>query len=521
MLQALTHWLKASGIVHQSVVFHNPNRSVLITESINNYEGILTDSGILGVVTTPYTGRSPNDKYIVDHGHNSKMWWGDLNQRILPEEFINLKHRITAYLNNRKIYVIDCFIGADPDYRQSIRVVTEYAWQALVCQNLFIYDGTIITGDPDIAIITAPEFNTQPMIDHANSNAAICLDLQNKMILIAGTKYAGEIKKSAFTIMNGILPELDVLPMHCSANVGEKGDVALFFGLSGTGKTTLSTAANRQLIGDDEHGWSNRGIFNFEGGCYAKTIRLDAELEPAIWKATNQFGSVLENVVIDPVTRYPDYDDAKYTENTRAVYPLSFVKNAVPTGLAEHPSNIIFLAADASGVMPPVAKLDQDQAQYYFLSGYTSKIAGTERGLGQKPIATFSTCFAEPFLLLFPEIYASLLQRKIAQHECNVWLLNTGWTGGDFNSGYRMPLKSTRKMVDFILSEDHQDINFHKDSVFNLSVPDKIPGIQTDLLYPDKTWQRSKEFQLTADNLKADFDENYKKFSSRLLNAYS
>ncbi len=521
MHQALTQWLEAIGVVHQSVVFHNPNRSVLITESIHNKEGMLTDSGTLGVVTTPYTGRSPYDKYIVDYGNNSKMWWGDVNQRISPENFNHLINRITAYFNNRKFYVIDCFIGADINYRQSIRVVTEYAWQALVCQNLFIYNDTIIKDDPDIVIFVAPEFRTQPLVDHVNSNTAICLDLQNKMILIAGTKYAGEIKKSAFTIMNGILPEVDVLPMHCSANVGEKGDVALFFGLSGTGKTTLSSTSRRQLIGDDEHGWSDQGIFNFEGGCYAKTIRLDPKLEPVTWKATNQYGSVLENVVIDPDTRIPDYDDSKNTENTRTVYPLAYIKNASHTGLAGHPTNIIFLTADAFGVMPPIAKLDPEQAQYYFLSGYTSKIAGTERGLGQKPIATFSTCFAEPFLLFFPEIYARLLQRKITEHKCNIWLLNTGWTGGDFKSGYRMPLKSTRKMVDFILAEDHRDINFHKDSVFELSVPDKISGIQNDLLYPIKTWQDSKEFQRTAENLKADFDENFENFSSLLLNAYS
>jgi len=332
------------------------------------------------------------------------------------------------------------------------------------------------------------------------------------MVLIAGSKYAGEIKKSAFTIMNAILPESNVLPMHCSANVGENGDVALYFGLSGTGKTTLSSTPDRKLVGDDEHGWGENGVFNFEGGCYAKTIRLKPDLEPVIWQAANQYGTVLENVKIDPDDRHVDFDDARYTENTRAAYPLSRVDNIVPGSMANHPANVFLLTADAFGVMPPIAKLDADQAIYYFLSGYTSKVAGTERGIGQMPKATFSTCFGEPFLPLIPSIYAGLLRQKIDKHNCAVWLLNTGWTGGDFNSGYRMPLPYTRRMVNWILSGEHEGVSYHKDPVFGIAVPDRIDEIPENLLFPEQTWEDKKAFTEIASRLKENFDENFKKF---------
>lgn len=516
MQQALTHWLGALGIVHQNQIFHNPDKSQLVSEALLNNEGQLTSEGALGVITSPCTGRSPNDKYIVDDNNVPNLWWGDVNRPISLESFTRLQHRITAYLSNRKLYIIDGFIGADPDLRLSIRVVTEFAWQALAAQNLFIYDGEKLSDDPDVLILTAPDFHAQPEIDHTQSKTAICIDLQKKVVLIAASKYVGEIKKSAFTVMNAYLPTLDVLPMHCSANVGDQGDVALYFGLSGTGKTTLSSTPDRKLVGDDEHGWTDHGIFNFEGGCYAKTIRLDPDLEPVIWKAVNQFGSVLENVVISPDDRIVDFDSAQITENTRGAYPLTTVDNIVPEGFAGHPSNIFFLTADAFGVMPPIAKLDPDQVLYYFLSGYTSKVAGTERELGQKPQATFSTCFGEPFLPLKPGIYANLLKRKITAHGSSTWLVNTGWTGGDFNTGYRMPLKHTRRMINWILSGEHLGANYHKNSIFNLSLPDHIEGVPDDLLEPGKTWQDQEEFLKVANELKQSFEENFKKFESYL-----
>lgn len=516
MPPTLDHWLTSLGINRKLRVLHNPDRSQLISEAIENREGQLTHSGAFGVVTTPYTGRSPNDKYIVHHDHQQDLWWGDVNTKISPEGFKSLEKRITAYLSNRKLYVIDCFIGADIKYQRSVRVVTEFAWQALVVQNLFIYDGMPLVEEPDITVLAAPNFKTNPELDRVRSNSAISIDLNEKVILIAGTAYAGEIKKSAFTIMNALLPEYDVLPMHCSANMGEAGDVALYFGLSGTGKTTLSSTPDRKLIGDDEHGWGNTGIFNFEGGSYAKTIRLDPDQEPVIWQAANQYGTVLENVFISPEDRKVNFNDPRFTENTRAAYALSAVENIVPDGKAGHPNHLLFLTADAFGVMPPIAKLNLEEAIYYFLSGYTSKIAGTERGLSKKPIATFSTCFGEPFLPLIPNIYANLLRNKIKRHNPQVWLINTGWTAGDFNTGRRMPLPYTRRMVNWILTGEHHSADFHPDPVFSIQVPDTIEGIPTELLTPEKTWQDKGAFGKIANQLKNDFNENFKKFEAFL-----
>lgn len=512
MPQALTHWLAAIGIVNQSRIFHNPNQAVLISEAIRNNEGILSDCGSIAVSTKPFTGRSPNDKFLVDYPDSSNIWWGQVNQPISPQKFTRLKHRMSAYLNNRKLYIIDCHIGADPNYKQSIRIITEFAWQALACQNLFIYAHEKHNENPDITIIAAPDFHPNPELDFTRTNTAICIDLKEKIILVAGTKYAGEIKKSAFTMMNYLLPIDDVLPMHCSANMGKENDVALFFGLSGTGKTTLSSTPERQLIGDDEHGWNENGIFNFEGGCYAKVINLKESAEPVVWQATNRFGTILENVTVDHKTRIPNYDDSQYTENTRSVYPLSAVKNAHPTCTADHPRNIFFLTADAFGVMPPVARLDHDQVRFYFLSGYTSKVAGTERYLGRKPVATFSSCFAEPFLTLQPAIYADLLQERISDHGSDVWLINTGWTGGNFNTGFRIPLFTTRRMIDWILSGEHHQAVYHRDMVFDIEVPNNIPGIDKKYLYPKMTWDNESEFITAAEILKRDFDENYRKY---------
>ena len=512
MSQALTHWLDALGIVNHPSVLYNPSPSTLVSEALQSGEGQLTTDGALDVFTTPYTGRSPDDKFIVDYRDREDLWWGKVNQRISPESFSRLESRLAAYLSNRKLYVIDCFIGADPHYRQSIRLVAEFAWQALAVQNLFIYDGSPHQVSPDITILAAPDFHTSPELDGVHSKAAICLDLGKRVILIAGSKYAGEIKKSAFTVMNGLLPKFDVLPMHCSANVGQRGDVALYFGLSGTGKTTLSADPDRQLIGDDEHGWGENGVFNFEGGCYAKTIRLKEALEPVIWHATNQFGTVLENVALNPQTHLPDFDDASVTENTRSAYPLSRVANRVPGAMAGHPSNVFFLTADAFGVIPPIARLSHEEAIYYFLSGYTSKVAGTERGLGQQPKATFSTCFGEPFLPLRPQIYAQLLQKKLSFHQTQVWLINTGWTAGGYRHGYRMPLPHTRRMIAWILEGQAGKALCHPDDVFGLQVPDEVPGVPKALLNPRETWQDKKAFEQAAEALKRDFERNYHQF---------
>ena len=504
-------WLQTIGVGNQGKIFYNVDQSVLITESLNNNEGELTHDGAICAITTPYTGRSPDDKFIVDYQDRSDLWWGCVNHRIIPKAFKQLKNRLTAYLNNRKLYIVDCFIGADPQYRISVRVVAELAWQALASQHLFIYNGKKHQDPPDMTILAAPDFHSNLTVDHRASNASICIDLKEKIVLIAGSKYFGEIKKSAFTIMNAALPNFDVLPMHCSANVGSKGDVALYFGLSGTGKTTLSSTHERKLIGDDEHGWGQNGVFNFEGGCYAKVIRLDPDLEPVIWNAANQYASVFENVVIDPNTREPDFSNTVYTENTRSAYPLSFIKNKIESGYAGHPSNLFFLTADAFGVMPPIAKLDPDQAIYYFLSGYTSKVAGTERGVGKIPKATFSTCFGEPFLPLKPEIYANLLKEKIETHQPLIWLVNTGWTGGDYNSGSRMPLPYTRRMINWILSGEHQQSNYHQDPVFEIAVPNQIAGIPSNLLYPESTWDDKIEFYTIAEKLQKNFRDNCKK----------
>lgn len=508
----LQTWLNSIGVVNLKEIFYNSDQSILMAEALLNNEAELTHDGAICANTTPYTGRSPDDKFIVDYQNRSDLWWGEVNRRISPEAFNLLEKRITAYLNNRKIYVVDCFVGADIQYRLSVRVVTEFAWVALASQHLFIYDGKQHQTQPDMTILATPDFNTNEKIDQMRSKAGICIDLERKTVLIAGSKYFGEVKKSAFTIMNAALPNSGVLPMHCSANVGEKGDVALYFGLSGTGKTTLSSTPDRKLIGDDEHGWGDNGVFNFEGGCYAKVVRLDPDLEPVIWKAANQYASVFENVVIDPVSRQPYFDDTSITENTRAAYDLSKIENVILEGQAGHPSNVFFLTADAFGVMPPIAKLDPQQAIYYFLSGYTSKVAGTERGVGMKPKATFSTCFGEPFLPLKPTIYANLLQKKIEKHKCSIWLVNTGWTGGDYNSGKRMPLPYTRRMINWILSGEHTSVSFHQDPIFEIAVPDQIEGVPTELLFPEKTWQDHQKFMEVAQKLKQDFSDNYQKF---------
>ncbi len=443
--------LENHGLSNLRDVYWNLQPPALVEQIVQRGEGILAQNGAVVVRTGTFTGRAPNDKYIVQHDDeiDQMIWTNKINQPIKAEKFEQLLKKIRAYLQGRDIFVQDLAVGAHPNYRMPIRLLTTQAWSALFGYDLFIRPALVelLDHQPEYTMIQVPEFFANPEEDGTRSGTFIILDFQKRMILIGGTSYAGEIKKAVFTVMNYLLPRLGIFPMHCSANVGEKQDVALFFGLSGTGKTTLSSEASRRLIGDDEHGWSDEGIFNFEGGCYAKAIKLRPHLEPQIWDATHRFGVVLENVVCDPNTREINFDSDHYTENTRAAYPLEFVSNHVKDGYAGHPQNIFFLSADAFGVLPPIAKLTPEQAIYYFLSGYTSKLAGTENGLGSEPSATFSTCFAAPFLPLPPKVYADLLLKKITRHRTNVWLVNTGWTGGPYGTGERIRLAHTRSMI--------------------------------------------------------------------------
>jgi phosphoenolpyruvate carboxykinase (ATP) len=473
--------------------------------------------GAVVVSTGKHTGRSPNDKFITRQNtpDDDLIWWGKVNKPCDADQFECLYHRVTSYLQGRDVFVQDLQAGAHPEYSLPIRVITESAWHSLFARDLFIrppLDKAVIQ-EPQFTVLQAPGFKANPCEDGTNTDVFIIVDFIKRMILIGGTSYAGEIKKSIFTIMNYLLPLKGVLSMHCSANVGVGEDVALFFGLSGTGKTTLSSDPERRLIGDDEHGWGKDGVFNFEGGCYAKTIHLRQELEPLIWEASRQFGSVLENVSIDPVTRELDFDDDRVTENTRAAYPIDFVPNHVPEGYAGHPQNIFFLTADAFGVMPPLARLTPDQAMYYFLSGYTSKLAGTEKGLGAEPEATFSTCFGAPFLPLYPQQYAQLLGEKINRHSVQVWLVNTGWTGGPFGVGHRIHLPYTRAMIRGVLSGNLDGVATRKDPYFGLPIPVECPGVPDEILDPRSTWADSAAYDEQARGLIARFEKNFSQFA--------
>lgn len=492
----------------------NLSTAELIEHALRRGEGVLTADGALNVSTGKYTGRSPSDKFIVrDPSIEDKIDWGPVNQPISPEVFDRLYHRVQAYLQGRPVYVFDGYAGADPDYRLPIRVTTEFAWHNLFARTLFLVPTAeqLATHVPEFEVLSAPGFKADPEIDGTRSEAFILVNFPKRIVLIGGTEYAGEIKKSIFTIMNYLLPEKGVFPMHCSANVGPDGDTALFFGLSGTGKTTLSADPDRFLIGDDEHGWSDKGIFNFEGGCYAKCINLSKEKEPQIWNAI-RFGAVLENVVLDERTRIPNYDDGSRTENTRAAYPVEYIDNAVIPGIGGHPKTIVFLTADAFGVLPPIARLTREQAMYHFLSGYTSKLAGTERGVTE-PEATFSTCFGAPFLPLPPSTYADLLGRYIDKYDTKVFLVNTGWTGGPYGVGERMNLTYTRAMVKAALSGQLDDVEYEEDPIFRVAVPKTVPGVPSEVLRPRDTWKDPEAYDAKAKELAARFNENFKRFS--------
>ncbi|GIN38851.1 phosphoenolpyruvate carboxykinase (ATP) [Heyndrickxia sp. FSL K6-6286] len=486
----------------------------LVEKVLQRKEGKLTSTGAVCAETGKYTGRSPKDKYIVEEASTKDLIdWGSVNQPISEESFDKLYKKVSNYLKEQnEIFVFNGFAGADNKSRLPIQVVNEYAWHNLFAHQLFIRptEDELQTHQAEFTILSAPNVKADPTTDGTNSETFIAVSFERRIILIGGTEYAGEMKKGIFSIMNYLLPQKDILPMHCSANVGAEGDVALFFGLSGTGKTTLSADPNRRLIGDDEHGWSSNGVFNIEGGCYAKCIGLTREKEPQIFDAI-RFGSVLENVVIDSKTRLPLYEDATLTENTRAAYPIQAIDNIIEPSIAGHPQTIVFLTADAFGVLPPISKLTKEQAMYHFLSGYTSKLAGTERGI-TSPEATFSTCFGSPFLPLPATVYAEMLGKKIDEHGVQVFLVNTGWTGGEYGVGSRMKLSYTRAMVQAALEGELTHVETSQDEIFGLHIPLHVPGVPDEVLIPNKTWTNQQEYTDKAKELAAKFNANFKKF---------
>ena len=511
--------LQHSGITPQAPVHWNLNPSELYEHAVRRNEGIIAAHGPFCAVTKPHTGRSPNDKLVVkEPGSADHIWWGKVNQPCTEEHAARLHADVVQYLGGQELFVRDLFACADPAYRLPVRFVTTNAWHALFVYNMFLRPtlAELAAFTPGFQVLHAPEFQADPAIHGTKSSTFIVVNLARRTILIGGTRYAGEMKKSIFTVLNYLLPRQGVLSMHCSANVGDRGDVALFFGLSGTGKTTLSADPTRGLIGDDEHGWSDHGVFNFEGGCYAKVIRLSRDGEPEIYATTRRFGTVLENVVVDPETRAIDLDADTITENTRASYPIDFIPNHVPGGTAGHPQHIVFLTCDAFGVMPPIARLSPDQAMYHFLSGYTAKVAGTERGVTE-PKETFSACFGAPFLPLHPHTYAEMLGQKIAKHGAQCWLVNTGWTGGKFGSGTRMRLSHTRAMVRAALAGQLDRVPTAREPVFGLEVPTHVPGgVPDNILQPRGTWADPAAYDAMAERLAALFKQNFAQFADRV-----
>jgi phosphoenolpyruvate carboxykinase (ATP) len=507
--------LQPHGIDNVARVHWNLSVPALCEEAVRRREALIAEGGPLVCRTGQHTGRSPNDKFIVQEPSSEQhVWWGKVNRPIEVGHFEELHAQLVRYLEGKELFVQDCFAGADGEYRLPIRVITEQAWHSLFARHMFIrgeHHERVRHAAPGFTVIDAPGFHASPGRHGTNSEVFILLHLGKKMVLIGGTSYAGEIKKSIFTVMNYLLPLRDVMSMHCSANVGPSGDVALFFGLSGTGKTTLSSDPERRLIGDDEHGWSERGVFNMEGGCYAKMIRLSAEAEPQIYATTRRFGTVLENVRMDASTRRLDLNDDSLTENTRGAYPLEFIDNAEPSGQAGHPRNIVMLTADAFGVLPPIARLSPAGAMYHFLSGYTAKVAGTEKGVTE-PKATFSTCFGAPFMVLHPTVYARFLGDRIARHDARVWLVNTGWTGGPYGVGSRMKIAHTRAMIHAALEGALDDVPYERDKVFNLEFPTRCPGAPDEVLRPRGTWKDGAAYDAQAAKLAKMFADNFKSF---------
>ena len=515
---ASNYGLQEHGLSNLRMCYWNLTTGALIEKAVERREGVLAHEGALVARTGNHTGRSPNDKFLVccqeDHDN---IWWGKINRPYDPSKFDRLYLKMRSYYQGRDVFVQDALAAAHPEHQMPIRVITETAWHSLFARNLFIRleSEQLKAHVPEFTILHAPGFHANPEEDGLNSEAFIILNLEKRLILIAGTSYAGEIKKSIFTTLNYLLPFKGMLPMHCSANVGEDGVVALFFGLSGTGKTTLSSDPERALIGDDEHGWGDDGVFNFEGGCYAKTINLSAELEPLIWGATRKFGAILENVAIDPNSRRVDFDDGSLTENTRAAYPIGFLDNIIPSGRGGNPKNVFFLTADAFGVLPPIAQLTPEQAMYYFLSGYTSKLAGTEKGVTE-PQATFSACFGAPFLPQHPNVYARLLGEKINRHNAKVWLVNTGWTGGPYGIGARIRLPYTRAMVRAALSGALDETPMRTDPNFGFLVPESVPGVPAEILNPRATWADVQAHDSQVGLLIGKFKDNFAQFAGEI-----
>ena len=509
-------------LAQQKNVHRNLFPAELVQQSIRRDEGKLASNGAIVGYTAPFTGRTPKDKFtVLDPRTEKTVAWGGFNKEFSPEKFDALYDRVLEFLHGKELFAQDLFAGADPKYRLPIRVINQYAWHNLFVRDLFVRPSAeeLKSHHPEFTVVSAPEFQADPQRDGTNSGAFILVNFTRRIILIGGTKYAGEMKKSIFGVMNFLLPERNVFPMHCSANVGKDNVTALFFGLSGTGKTTLSADPDRRLIGDDEHGWSATGIFNFEGGCYAKCIKLSKESEPQIFNAI-RFGSVLENVVLKPETNEPDYDSEALTENTRAAYPVDFIDNAVIPGIGGHPKTVIFLTADAFGVLPPISKLSTEQAMYHFLSGYTAKVAGTEAGV-KEPTATFSTCFGAPFMILRPKVYAELLGKRLEEHTAQCWLVNTGWAGGRYGVGKRMSLKYTRTMVSAAVNGSLLNAPFETEPAFGFSIPKVLADVPTELLNPRNAWQDKADYDKTAAHLAELFAKNFEKFevSDNIRNA--
>lgn len=505
--------LRRLGLDNLGQVYWDLSTPALYEGAIRRHEAMLSHLGPLVVRTGQFTGRLPKDKFLVEEPSSlKKIWWGKINKPINRSKFEALKGHICAYLQGKDLFIQNCYAGADERFRIPVRVITESAWHVLFARTMLIREldeENLAQFEPEFTVLHVPNFHANPELDGTNSGAFIILDFGKKLILVGGTAYAGEIKKSIFTVMNYLLPEQNVMPMHCSANYGaDENDVAIFFGLSGTGKTTLSADPERTLIGDDEHGWSDQGVFNFEGGCYAKVIRLSHEGEPEIYETTRRFGTILENVAIDAHSRHVNLDEASLTENTRAAYPITHIPNMTRTGCAGHPKNIIMLTCDAFGVLPPVARLTPTQAMYHFLAGYTAKVAGTETGITE-PQATFSPCFGAPFMALPPLTYAHLLGEKIARHRVAVWLINTGWSGGPYGTGERMPLSLTRAMVKAVLSGELEGIATHPDPIFGVGIPVSCPGVPNEILDARQTWKDVSAYDRKARELALMFEKNF------------
>ena len=506
--------LAGTGVHASSPVKANLPVPALVAEAVRRDEGRLSADGALIVNTGVHTGRSVQDKFVVDEPSvTNDVWWGKINQKLAPEKFAGLAGRARAYLQGQALFTQDLYAGADPAHRIRVRIVTTAAWCALFARSMFIRPPAeeLAAFEPDYIILHAPQFQADPATDGVRTGTAIALSFEQRLIVIAGSEYAGEIKKSIFTVMNWLLPARGVLPMHCSANIGPDGDVALFFGLSGTGKTTLSSDPHRRLIGDDEHGWGDGGVFNFEGGCYAKVIHLSQQAEPEIWAATHRFGTVLENVIADAAGRL-DLTDGSLTENTRACYPVEYIPNVELSGRGGQPKNVLMLTADAFGVLPPIARLTPAQAMYHFLSGYTARVAGTEKGMGSSPEATFSTCFGAPFLPRRPEVYGRMLEALIARHGAECWLVNTGWSGGQHGVGSRMSIRHTRALVWAALDGSLAKARFRTDRFFGLSIPEAVPGVPAEVLDPRQSWADKAAYDRTAAELVARFERNFAGF---------